>query len=198
MIYSFKASGDFRPTFVSQNIKDWLGYETRDYLESPDFWRRSVHPDDIERVESEFGLLFEHGRHTLEYRFLKKDGAYCWVSDELRLIYDRGGEPDEIVGSWSDITDRKAAEEAIAATRAHVEQLLASSPAVIYSFKASGDFRPTYVSQNIKDWLGYETRTISRARTSGETRCTRTILGGLKASSASCSSRAAIPSNIDF
>ena len=158
VIYSFKASGDFRPTFVSQNIKDWLGYEPSDYLDSPDFWRRCVHPDDLERVEGEFGQLFEQGRHTLEYRFLKKDGAYCWVSDELRLIYDRSGEPDEIVGSWSDITDRKAAEEAIAATRAHVEQLLASSPAVIYSFKASGDFRPTYVSQNIKDWLGYETR----------------------------------------
>ncbi len=158
VIYSFKASGDFRPTFVSQNIKDWLGYEQRDYLDSPDFWRSCVHPDDLARVESEFGHLFEHGRHTLEYRFLKKDGAYCWVSDELRLVYDKSGEPDEVVGSWSDITERKAAEQSAAATRAHVEQLLASSPAVIYSFKASGDFRPTFVSQNIKDWLGYEQR----------------------------------------
>jgi adenylate cyclase len=158
VIYSFKASGDFRPTFVSQNIKDWLGYEQRDYLDSPDFWRSRVHPDDLPRVEGEFGQLFEHGRHTLEYRFLKKDGDYCWVSDELRLVYDKSGEPDEVVGSWSDITERKAAEEAVAQTRAHVEQLLASSPAVIYSFKASGDFRPTFVSQNIKDWLGYEQR----------------------------------------
>jgi hypothetical protein len=31
-------------TFVSQNIKDWLGYEPREYLESADFWRRCVHP----------------------------------------------------------------------------------------------------------------------------------------------------------
>src|SRR5262245_23934662 len=156
VIYSFKASGDFRPTFVSQNIKDWLGYEQRDYLDSPDFWRSRVHPDDLARVEGEFGQLFEHGRHTLEYRFRKQDGGYCWVSDELRLVYDKSGEPDEVVGSWSDVTERKAAEEAVAAARAHVEHLLASSPAVIYSFKASGDFRPTFVSQNIRDWLGYE------------------------------------------
>jgi adenylate cyclase len=158
VIYSFKASGDFQPTFVSHNIRDWLGYEPSDYLGSPDFWRNAVHPDDLERVEGGFGLLFSEGRHTLEYRFRKKDGTYCWVSDELRLTYDKSGEPDEVVGSWSDITPRKAAEEAVAATRAHGEQLLASSPAVIYSFKASGDFRPTYVSQNIKDWLGYEQR----------------------------------------
>src|SRR5215468_3860489 len=156
VIYSFKATGDFGPTFVSQNIADWLGYEPSDYLESPDFWRRCVHPDDLAAVEGEFGHLFKKGRHTVEYRFLKQDGNYCWVTDELRLVYDKSGQPAEVVGSWSDITARKAAEEAVARTRAQVERLLASSPAVIYSFKATGDFGPTFVSQNIADWLGYE------------------------------------------
>src|SRR5262249_58370528 len=127
-----------------------------DYLDSPDFWRNAVHPDDFSRVEAEFGQLFEKGSHNLEYRFRKNDGEYCWVSDELRLVYDKAGNPDEVVGSWSDITERKAAEEAIAAARSQVEQLLASSPAVVYSFKATGGFRPAYVSQNIKDGLGSE------------------------------------------
>jgi PAS domain S-box-containing protein len=190
VIYSFKATGDFRPTFVSQNIKEWLGYEQCDYLDSPDFWRNAVHPDDLARVEGEFGQLFEKGHHGFEYRFLKKDGDYCWVSDELRLVYDKSGEPDEVVGSWSDITDRKAAEEAIAATRAHVEQLLASSPAVIYSFKASGDFRPTYVSQNIKDWLGYEPSDYLDSPDFWRMRCIRTILHAWRASSGNCSRRA--------
>ena len=76
VIYSFKASGDFAPTYVSQNIKDWLGYEPRDYLDSPDFWRSSRASRTILRgVEAEFGQLFRKGRHSLEYRFLKKDGA---------------------------------------------------------------------------------------------------------------------------
>jgi adenylate cyclase len=156
VIYLYKATGDFAPTFVSQNIRDWLGYEPQEYLEDADFWRRCVHPDDLPAVEAESVHLFKAGRHTVEYRFLKKDGAYCWVNDAQQLIRDEEGQPAEIVGSWSDITDRKRAEEAVAAARARVEHLLASSPAVIYSFKATGDYAPTFISRNVKDLLGYD------------------------------------------
>ncbi len=101
--------------------------------------------------------FFQNGVHTVEYRFRRKDGSYCWVNDEQHLIRDGDGEPVEIVGSWSDITARKAIGEAQAAAQDRVgRQLLASSPAVIYSYKATGDFAPTFVSQNIRDWLGYE------------------------------------------
>jgi PAS domain S-box-containing protein len=156
VIYSFKASGDFAPTFVSQNIRDWLGYEPEEYLENPDFWRGCVHPEELADVEAEGVRLFRQGRNTVEYRFRKKDGAWCWVNDDQRLIRDEDGQPLEVVGSWSDITERKRAEEAAAAARERIEHLLASSPAVIYSFKAIGDYGPTFISQNIKDLLGYE------------------------------------------
>ena len=61
VIYSFKASGDFAPTFISDNVKDLLGYEPNDYLENPDFWRRCVHPDDLAGVEAQFEHLFKKG-----------------------------------------------------------------------------------------------------------------------------------------
>lgn len=156
VIYSYRASGDFAPTFVSENIRDWLGYEPQEYLENADFWRRAVHPDDLARVEAESAQLYKKGRHTAEYRFLKKDGTYCWMNDAQQLMRDAQGQPVEVVGSWSDVTDRKRAEEAAAAAQQRIEHLLATSPAVIYSFRATGDYGPTFISRNVKELLGYE------------------------------------------
>ena len=156
VIYSFEARGEFRPTFISENVKPVLGYDPKEYLESPDFWRRCVHPEDLAAVEAEFPKLFANGQHTVEYRFRKKDGTHCWVSDDWHLIRDEAGEPLEIVGSWNDITARRKAEADAAAEHERVDRLLAHSPAVIYSFRATGDFGPTFISENIKRLLGYK------------------------------------------
>ncbi len=112
VIYAFDAKGNFSPTFVSDNIQRLFGYAPSEYLENPDFWRRHVHPEDLPRVEGEMASLFKEGRRAVEYRFRRKCGSYCWVNDDQHLVRDANGEPDEIVGSWSDITARIAAEAA--------------------------------------------------------------------------------------
>ncbi len=155
VIYSFEAKGEFAPTFVSENITRLFGYAPSEYLDNPNFWRERVHPDDLPGIEAEMDALFEHGHHAIEYRFRRQDGSYCWVNDEQHLLRDDSGGPLEIVGSWSNITDRKSAEAAEDSARARLTALLESAPAVIYSFKASGDYAPTFVSENIKRLLGY-------------------------------------------
>jgi adenylate cyclase len=155
VIYSFKAKDDFAPTFISDNIENLFGYAPNEYLDNPNFWREHVHPDDLERVEAEVNTLFDIGKQALEYRFRHKDGSYCWVNDEQHLVRDGNGAPLEIVGSWSDISARKSAEEAEDAARARLSVLLETAPAVIYSFKARDDYAPTFISENIKRLLGY-------------------------------------------
>jgi len=122
VVYSFKASEDFAPTFVSDSIQGMLGYQPDEYLENADFWRSCVHPEDLARVETEQGQLFKSGQHSGEYRFRKKDGSYCWVSDEQHLTRDTEGRPIEVVGSWSNIDIRKAAEQAIQAAQSELEK----------------------------------------------------------------------------
>jgi len=155
VIYSFKARDDFAPTFVSDNLERLFGCAPSEYLGNPDFWREHVHPDDLARVEAEIANLFDIGHQALEYRFRRKDGSYCWVNDEQHVVRDAEGAPLEIVGSWSDISARKAAEEGEDAARARLAMLLETAPSVIYSFKARDDYAPTFISENIKRLLGY-------------------------------------------
>jgi PAS domain S-box-containing protein len=122
VIYSFAASGDFSPVFVSDNIENLLGYQPDEYLEDADFWRSRVHPDDLPDVMAKQMNLFETGQHLCEYRFCKKDGSYCWLSDEQHLLRDKNGHPLEVVGSWSNIDARKAADHALLATQAELEK----------------------------------------------------------------------------
>ncbi|MEM9589845.1 MAG: response regulator [Pseudomonadota bacterium] len=124
VIYSFKAHGDFAPTFVSENIGSMLGYDVNEYMEDASFWREHVHPDDYPRVEAQQNALFESGQNVSEYRFRKKDGSYCWVSDEQHLIRDPGkdNEPSEVVGSWNNVDTRKKAEQALQQAKVELQK----------------------------------------------------------------------------
>lgn len=114
IIYSFEAKGDYLPTFISEYVKKMFGYEPCEYLEDPRFMPSHIHPDDIRRVDKEWSHLFKEGHHVIEYRFRRKNGTYCWVSDEIHMIRDKHGEPIEIVGAMSNISARKKVEEELA------------------------------------------------------------------------------------
>ena len=91
VIYSFEARGEFRPTFVSENFKLVWGTTPRSTWKARISGDVAFTPTILPSVEAEFPKLFGNGRHTVEYRFLKKEAGYCWVSDEWRLILDEAG-----------------------------------------------------------------------------------------------------------
>ena len=112
MLYTCKAFDDFDATFISDNIQRITGYTREDFL-SKGFWVNHIHPDDAPNVIKNLELLFQNNYHMHEYRFLFKDGIYHWMFDELKMFRDNDGNPVEIFGTWSDISARKQAEEAL-------------------------------------------------------------------------------------
>ena len=56
VIYSFKATADFAPTFISHNITSVFGYTPAEYLADPAFWRDRVHPGDLARKFAYFAF----------------------------------------------------------------------------------------------------------------------------------------------
>jgi diguanylate cyclase (GGDEF)-like protein len=55
-------------------------------------------------------LRGEIGDHTVENRYVRKDGAIIWVSLNVTVIKDAEGLPLKAVGTIQDITERKRAE----------------------------------------------------------------------------------------
>jgi PAS domain-containing protein len=89
----------------------------------------------------------------------------------------------------------QATKEAEEAARARLSSLLGAAPVVVYSFRASGDFAPTFVSDSIQGMLGYRTDEYLRMRISGGHACIPKTLLGSKASRANCSKADGIRSN---
>ena len=110
--------------WVSGNVEEITGYSVNEAME-PGWWERNLHPEDRERMLDGARRFWRVGKRlfTSRYRFLKKDGNYMWVRDDIRVLKDERGEPVEAVGTWTDITlAMKAEEEA----RKFQEQLLQS------------------------------------------------------------------------
>jgi len=120
-IFTFKDSGDFRTTFMSENITAQLGYQPGEFLEDSNFWANHVHPEDLPRLLAETPRLFQQGQDTREYRMRHKDGTYLWVHEKIRLVRDESGDPLEGIGSGIDITDRKQMEEMLQKGKEEVE-----------------------------------------------------------------------------
>lgn len=122
IIYSCIPEGDFPATFISDNVRDIMGFEPEQFLHDSGFWANNVHPDDAARVFGDLGQLFEHDSHTHEYRFRRNDGSYMWVHDELRLQRNKDGVPYSIIGYWADISAMKETEIALQQTKEEAER----------------------------------------------------------------------------
>lgn len=128
VIYACRPNGDYGATFISDNIRLQLGYEPSDFTSDSQFWVNRIHQDDRERILNGISKLFEQGLYSHEYRFLHSDGSYRWMRDDLRLLRSPAGEPTEIIGSWSDITERKNDELALQEKEACLQKLLHHDP----------------------------------------------------------------------
>ncbi len=111
----FRMEGqDLRRTWVSPNLERLFGYTVEEALQ-PHWWSAHVYPEDLARVIADSGRILarellarEHLVH--EYRFLRRDGSVVWIHDELRLLRGAAGQPHEVVGAWTNITERKELE----------------------------------------------------------------------------------------
>ncbi|PKO92365.1 MAG: GGDEF domain-containing protein [Betaproteobacteria bacterium HGW-Betaproteobacteria-10] len=97
---------------VGTRLLEILGYQ-EDFLPDTNAWLKLVHPDDraIYNKAVARHLKGESDYFYCEYRVLAKDGAYRWIGSRGLAVRDRTGKAYQMVGSVTDITERRNHQE---------------------------------------------------------------------------------------
>lgn len=138
IIYSCTLDGHFETTFMSENVEKILGHHNDNFVHKPEFWERNIHPEDTKHVITAFSEIIKQRYYSGEYRFKHKDRSYRWMLEEANLILDDLGNPLEIVGFWTDITERKKMEQAIKESDADNRQIVENIGDIIFTLSTDG------------------------------------------------------------
>jgi diguanylate cyclase (GGDEF)-like protein/PAS domain S-box-containing protein len=100
----------------SRQVEALLGYSVDDWVADPDFFAKTLHPDDRERVLAQAEECSRTGTpFACEYRLVARDGRVVWVKDERLAFADEGGTPLFTQGYLIDITTSKESEQRLEA-----------------------------------------------------------------------------------
>jgi PAS domain S-box-containing protein len=99
--------------FVSRQAEKILGFPRGRWLEDPQFWIMSVHPEDRGRVAAEWQTFVdaEAADRDLEYRALTASGDVVWLHNRIHVARGQQGQSRHLLGFIVDITDRKRSEQ---------------------------------------------------------------------------------------
>jgi PAS domain S-box-containing protein len=91
-----------------------LGYESGDLPPLYETWIGLLHPEDRDTALEQrmHQIVHRGGAFTTEYRLRKKTGEYTWIQSKGKVTaWTPDGTPARIVGTITDITERKRLEE---------------------------------------------------------------------------------------
>jgi len=109
--------GSSIPIYISPQVEEMLGYPRDAWLNDEELWLDVVHPEDAERmVKADADARATLSSLFAEYRMVARDGSVVWVSEKAAVVRDEATGTLYWQGVMVDITERKRAEEALAAS----------------------------------------------------------------------------------
>jgi diguanylate cyclase (GGDEF)-like protein/PAS domain S-box-containing protein len=151
MIWDWDVSAD--KVFTSPETEQLLGLK-RGSLEGPAaLWLEVLHPLDRDRFRAVLDSVLEQrrGRLTQDFRLRTPDGHYLWFALKARPVVGSDGEVVRLVGTLTDVTEFKNAEERLLHDAVHDnltglpnrELFLDRLDAVLAFAKADPQIKPT-------------------------------------------------------
>ncbi|MFA4876419.1 MAG: PAS domain S-box protein [Methanoregula sp.] len=120
---AYQSTMNWIPVFFHGAVEAITGYTEQDFVTGKPRWDQVIYPEDLEeinRTDTE-KLLTIPGYHRLrEYRIIRKDGQLRWISDFIQN-QPRDSEEPLLSGIITDISERKAIDEALRQKTAELE-----------------------------------------------------------------------------
>ena len=122
---------------VNREYAEMLGYDFDSFVETNAAWIERLHPDDRELTANAYadyikGLTPEY---RVEFRQKTKAGDWKWILSLGKVAeYDAAGKPLRMLGTHTDITERKQAEEKLKASEFRFRLAAESLTDVIYEW----------------------------------------------------------------
>ncbi len=110
--------------FRSTRYKEILGFSDTEIGDERDEWLSRIHPSDLARVRAAEAQTEAGSSHYVaEYRLRCKDGSYKWILDRGKVLSRAAdGRPQRLLGTISDVTERRRTEEELRRFRDELEQ----------------------------------------------------------------------------
>lgn len=141
---------------LSPRWKQILGYRPEELPDDESALFERVHPDDRAAVDAAVVRHLERGEpYAVELRLRHKDGAYRWALSRGEAVRDETGRAVRMLGSITDITARKVAEDALRESRRSFATLLDNLPGVVYRCRNDQDWTVEFMSDGALALTGY-------------------------------------------
>ena len=101
--------------YIDPKLKALIGYADHEIRNHLDDWGNMVHPDDRDQVmaEAEKHLKGLTPQYEVAHRMLHKDGTIRWFLARGTAIRDKNGMPIRMIGTDTDITERRRTTQAL-------------------------------------------------------------------------------------
>jgi PAS domain S-box-containing protein len=106
--------GSQKIDFVNPFAERMLGYTPDEWMNTPNFWVKIIHPEDLQAAVEKATAIYQSGEPgVMQFRCIAKDGRVVNVESYTTVILDSRGQPVGACGAIMDISERKQAQEAL-------------------------------------------------------------------------------------
>jgi len=138
------------------------GYQPGEFAYHLEEFQKRVHPEDIDRVmqTAEKYLSGELSEYNVEFRFKHKNRSWIWVQGRGKVFeHTESGQPKRFIGTHTDITQRRQAEEALRNSEALFSSSFENAAIGMQLVEPDGHF--IKVNKAFCDMVGYSAEEIA-------------------------------------